>query len=172
MKVGVEDVFGRSGPAVELLHIYGLDAENIVKKQSRRLSSRLPAENRPKGFQMAKSRFKKSTVAVAAAIIVVFAAAATAALIFLMSGKNKIPDADSQAIVYKSTDGGTYLSAYGKKHKLTISDDSSVLLTSDGEYLIYTTASAKVSRKYDLYLCSIKNSSKRQKRRKAFRLRR
>ena len=91
---------------------------------------------------MAKSRFKKSTVAVAAAIIVVFAAAATAALIFLMSGKNKIPDADSQAIVYKSTDGGTYLSAYGKKHKLTISDDSSVLLTSDGEYLIYTTASA------------------------------
>lgn len=114
VKVGVEDVFGRSGPAVELLHIYGLDAENIVKKQSRRLSSRLPAENRPKGFQMAKSRFKKSTVAVAAAIIVVFAAAATAALIFLMSGKNKIPDADSQAIVYKSTDGGTYLSAYGK----------------------------------------------------------
>lgn len=88
---------------------------------------------------MAKSRFKKSTVAVAAAIIVVFAAAATAALIFLMSGKNKIPDADSQAIVYKSTDGGTYLSAYGKKHKLTISDDSSVLLTSDSEYLIYTT---------------------------------
>ena len=112
---------------------------------------------------MAKSRFKKSTVAVAAAIIVVFAAAATAALIFLMSGKNKIPDADSQAIVYKSTDGGTYLSAYGKKHKLTISDDSSVLLTSDGEYLIYTTASAKVSRKYDLYLCSIKNSSNAKK---------
>ena len=112
---------------------------------------------------MAKSRFKKSTVAVAAAIIVVFAAAATAALIFLMSGKNKIPVADSQAIVYKSTDGGTYLSAYGKKHKLTISDDSSVLLTSDGEYLIYTTASAKVSRKYDLYLCSIKNSSNAKK---------
>ena len=112
---------------------------------------------------MAKSRFKKSTVAVAAAIIVVFAAAATAALIFLMSGKNKIPDADSQVIVYKSTDGGTYLSTYGKKHKLTISDDSSVLLTSDGEYLIYTTASAKVSRKYDLYLCSIKNSSNAKK---------
>ena len=111
------------------------------------MNSRLPAENRPKGFQMAKSRFKKSTVAVAAAIIVVFAAAATAALIFLMS----------------STDGGTYLSAYGKKHKLTISDDSSVLLTSDGEYLIYTTASAKVSRKYDLYLCSIKNSSNAKK---------
>ena len=45
---------------------------------------------------MAKSRFKKSTVAVAAAIIVVFAAAATAALMFLVSGKNKIHDADSQ----------------------------------------------------------------------------
>ena len=26
LRVGVEDVFGRSGPAVELLHIYGLDA--------------------------------------------------------------------------------------------------------------------------------------------------
>lgn len=59
VKVGVEDVFGRSGPAVELLHIYGLDAENIVKKQSRRLSSKPPADNRPKGFQMAKSRFKR-----------------------------------------------------------------------------------------------------------------
>ena len=112
---------------------------------------------------MAKIRFKKSTVAVAAVSIFVFAAAATAALIFLLSGKNNVPKADSQAIVYKATDGGTYLSAYGQKHKLTISDDSSVLLTSDGEYLIYTTASAKVSQKYDLYMCSIKNSSKAKK---------
>ena len=32
VKVGVEDTFGRSGPAVELLHIYGLDAEHIVAK--------------------------------------------------------------------------------------------------------------------------------------------
>ncbi|MBQ2775137.1 MAG: transketolase family protein [Clostridia bacterium] len=32
LKVGVEDTYGRSGPAVEMLHIYGLDAENIVKK--------------------------------------------------------------------------------------------------------------------------------------------
>ena len=95
--------------------------------------------------------------------IFVFAAAATAALIFLLSGKNNVPKADSQAIVYKATDGGTYLSAYGQKHKLTISDDSSVLLTSDGEYLIYTTASAKVSQKYDLYMCSIKSSSKAKK---------
>lgn len=112
---------------------------------------------------MAKIRFKKSTVAVAAVSIFVFAAAATAALIFLLSGKNNVPKADSQAIVYKATDGGTYLSAYGQKHKLTISDDSSVLLTSDGEYLIYTTASAKVSQKYDLYMCSIKSSSKAKK---------
>ncbi len=32
IKLGVEDTFGRSGPAVELLHIYGLDAEHIVAK--------------------------------------------------------------------------------------------------------------------------------------------
>lgn len=32
VRVGVNDEFGRSGPAVELLHIYGLDAQNIVAK--------------------------------------------------------------------------------------------------------------------------------------------
>ncbi len=32
VKLGVNDVFGKSGPAVELLHIYGLDAQNIVEK--------------------------------------------------------------------------------------------------------------------------------------------
>ena len=32
VKLGVEDTFGKSGPAVELLHIFGLDADNIVKK--------------------------------------------------------------------------------------------------------------------------------------------
>ncbi|MBQ3888632.1 MAG: transketolase family protein, partial [Clostridia bacterium] len=32
VKVGVEDTFGKSGPAVELLHLYGLDAANIVAK--------------------------------------------------------------------------------------------------------------------------------------------
>lgn len=32
VRLGVNDVFGRSGPAVELLHIYGLDAQNIVVK--------------------------------------------------------------------------------------------------------------------------------------------
>ncbi|MBO5856628.1 MAG: transketolase family protein [Clostridia bacterium] len=32
VRVGVNDEFGKSGPAVELLHLYGLDAENIVEK--------------------------------------------------------------------------------------------------------------------------------------------
>ena len=32
IRVGVNDEFGKSGPAVELLHLYGLDAENIVTK--------------------------------------------------------------------------------------------------------------------------------------------
>ena len=32
VRVGVNDEFGKSGPAVELLHLYGLDAENIVAK--------------------------------------------------------------------------------------------------------------------------------------------
>ncbi len=31
-RIGVNDVFGESGPAVELLHKYGLDAEGIYKK--------------------------------------------------------------------------------------------------------------------------------------------
>ena len=32
LRVGVEDVFGKSGPAVELLHIYGLEAQHIAEK--------------------------------------------------------------------------------------------------------------------------------------------
>ena len=32
VRVGVEDTFGQSGPAVDLLKIYGLSAENIVNK--------------------------------------------------------------------------------------------------------------------------------------------
>lgn len=32
LRVGVEDTFGRSGPAVELLKLYGLTAEHIVEK--------------------------------------------------------------------------------------------------------------------------------------------
>lgn len=32
MRVGVEDVFGRSGPALELLEVYGLNAANIAAK--------------------------------------------------------------------------------------------------------------------------------------------
>lgn len=32
VRLGVEDTFGRSGPAVELLHLFGLDAAHIVQK--------------------------------------------------------------------------------------------------------------------------------------------
>lgn len=32
LRLGVEDTFGKSGPAVELLHIFGLDAAHIVEK--------------------------------------------------------------------------------------------------------------------------------------------
>jgi transketolase len=32
LRIGVEDQFGESGPAVELIHKYGLDAEGIYKK--------------------------------------------------------------------------------------------------------------------------------------------
>lgn len=38
IKLGVNDVFGKSGPAVELLHIYGLDAQNIVEKAKQAVS--------------------------------------------------------------------------------------------------------------------------------------
>ena len=38
IKLGVNDVFGKSGPATELLHIYGLDAQNIVEKVKRAVS--------------------------------------------------------------------------------------------------------------------------------------
>jgi transketolase len=32
LRVGVNDTFGKSGPAVDLLKLYGLSAENIVAK--------------------------------------------------------------------------------------------------------------------------------------------
>ena len=32
LKIGVNDVFGESGPAAVLLHHYGLDAEGVYKK--------------------------------------------------------------------------------------------------------------------------------------------
>lgn len=38
VKLGVNDKFGKSGPAVELLHIYGLDAQNIVEKAKKAIS--------------------------------------------------------------------------------------------------------------------------------------
>ena len=38
VRVGVEDTFGQSGPAVELLKLYGLSAENIVAKAKKALA--------------------------------------------------------------------------------------------------------------------------------------
>ncbi len=38
VKLGVEDTFGKSGPAVGLLHLFGLDAEHIVEKAKLALS--------------------------------------------------------------------------------------------------------------------------------------
>ena len=35
LRVGVEDTFGKSGPAVQLLHEFGLDAANIVANFNR-----------------------------------------------------------------------------------------------------------------------------------------
>ena len=35
LRVGVEDTFGKSGPALELLEIFGLNAQNIVSKAKR-----------------------------------------------------------------------------------------------------------------------------------------
>ncbi len=40
VKVGVEDTFGKSGPAVDLLHIFGLDAKNIVEKAKTAISKK------------------------------------------------------------------------------------------------------------------------------------
>ena len=40
VRVGVNDEFGKSGPAVELLHLYGLDAENIVAKAKLAISKK------------------------------------------------------------------------------------------------------------------------------------
>ena len=38
VRLGVNDVFGKSGPAVELLHIFGLDANGIVEKAEKAIS--------------------------------------------------------------------------------------------------------------------------------------
>jgi transketolase len=43
-KVGVEDVFGRSGPASELLDIYGLNAENIINKTKSAIAFKIVPE--------------------------------------------------------------------------------------------------------------------------------
>ena len=38
-KIGINDVFGESGPAVELLHKYELDAEGIAKRIRKEINS-------------------------------------------------------------------------------------------------------------------------------------
>ncbi|MCQ2479711.1 MAG: transketolase family protein, partial [Clostridia bacterium] len=40
MRVGVEDTFGGSGPAVEMLKIYGLTAEKIVAKAKEAIAAK------------------------------------------------------------------------------------------------------------------------------------
>ena len=40
VKVGVEDTFGKSGPAVDLLHDFGLDAKNIIEKAKLAISKK------------------------------------------------------------------------------------------------------------------------------------
>ena len=40
VRVGVNDEFGKSGPAVELLQLYGLDAKNIVEKAKLAISKK------------------------------------------------------------------------------------------------------------------------------------
>ena len=40
VRLGVNDVFGKSGPAVELLHIYGLAPQNIVQKAKQAISKK------------------------------------------------------------------------------------------------------------------------------------
>ena len=38
LRVGVEDTFGKSGPALELLEIFGLNAENIAAKAEKAIA--------------------------------------------------------------------------------------------------------------------------------------
>ena len=40
VKIGVNDVFGQSGPAAELLDVYGLNAQNIVDTVKRAVSEK------------------------------------------------------------------------------------------------------------------------------------
>lgn len=40
VRLGVDDTYGKSGPAVELLHVFGLDSDNIVKKAKLALSKK------------------------------------------------------------------------------------------------------------------------------------
>ena len=38
LRVGVEDTFGKSGPALELLEIFGLNAQNIAEKAKKAIA--------------------------------------------------------------------------------------------------------------------------------------
>ena len=38
LRVGVEDPFGKSGPALELLEIFGLNAQNIAEKAKKAIA--------------------------------------------------------------------------------------------------------------------------------------
>ena len=40
VRVGVNDTFGRSGPAAELLHLYGLDADHIVEAAKKAVNNK------------------------------------------------------------------------------------------------------------------------------------
>ncbi len=40
VRVGVNDTFGKSGPAVDLLHLYGLDAKTIIEKAKLSISKK------------------------------------------------------------------------------------------------------------------------------------
>lgn len=40
LRVGVEDVFGKSGPALELLHIFGLDSAHIAEKAKQAVATK------------------------------------------------------------------------------------------------------------------------------------
>lgn len=44
IKLGVNDTFGRSGPAQELLHLYGLDSKHIVEKAKQAVAYKIVPE--------------------------------------------------------------------------------------------------------------------------------
>lgn len=104
-------------------------------------------------------------------VIIALITALVASLVYLgvkeskkfFSDKEVSSNASSnQAVVYKKSDG-IFLTAKEKTVKLNVTDDSVVKITDDGRYLIYTVPSAKISKKYDLYICNLEKSSKVKK---------